>query len=63
MLITIEQFRSRVEGDCAGLVADLQTLTGRYGSEEAKAWENSLGKLSEVFQAPSFQPLHLYFGR
>ena len=62
MLITIEQFRSRVEGDCAGLVADLQTLTGRYGSEEAKAWGNSLGKLSEVFQAPSFQPLHLYFG-
>ena len=62
MLITIEQFRSRVEGDCAGLVADLQALTGRYGSEEAKAWGNSLGKLSEVFQAPSFQPLHLYFG-
>lgn len=62
MLITIEEFRSRIEGDRQGLVADLQALTGRYGSAEAHAWENSLGKLSEVFQAPSFQALHLYFG-
>jgi hypothetical protein len=62
MLITIEQFRTRIETDCPGLVADLQELTGRYGSEEAHAWENSLGKLARAFQAPSFQPLHLYFG-
>lgn len=62
MLITVGQFRSRVERDCHGLIADLQALTGRYGSDEAHAWENSLGKLSKVFQAPSFQPLHLYFG-
>ena len=62
MLITIEHFRSRVEGDCVGLVAELQHLTGRYGPEEAQAWQNSLGRLSQVFQAPSFQPLHLYFG-
>ena len=62
MLVTIEQFRSRVENDRAGLIADLQALTGRYGSEEAHAWENSLGRLSAIFQAPAFQPLHLYFG-
>lgn len=62
MLITIEHFRSRVEDDCAGLVAELQDLTGRYGPEEAQAWQNSLGTLSRVFQDPSFQPLHLYFG-
>jgi len=40
----------------------LQELTGRYGAEEAHAWENSLKKLSEIFRAPSFEPLHLYFG-
>jgi uncharacterized protein len=62
MLITIGQLRSRVENDCASLIAELQALTGRYGTEEAYAWENSLGKLSEVFQSSSFQPLHLYFG-
>src|SRR6267143_5630747 len=62
MLITIEHFRSRVADDCASLVAELQELTGRYGLEEAQAWQNSLGTLSQVFQAPSFQPLHLYFG-
>jgi len=62
MLVTIEQFRSRVENDCAGLVADLQALTGRAGLEEAQAWQNSLTRLSLLFAAPSFQPLHLYFG-
>ena len=62
MLVTIEEFRSRIETDCAGLVEDLQALTGRYGSEEAHAWKSSLGTLSRVFHAPSFQPLHLYFG-
>ena len=62
MLITIGEFRSRIETDCSGLVEDLQALTGRYGSEEAHAWESSLGTLSTVFDAPSFQPLHLYFG-
>jgi DUF2075 family protein len=62
MLVTIEEFRSRIETDSAGLVEDLQALTGRYGSEEAHAWKSSLGTLSRVFHAPSFQPLHLYFG-
>ncbi len=62
MLITIEQLRNRVQSDCKGLVSDLQELTGRYGSEEAHAWESSLGKMSEVFRAPSLQPLHMYFG-
>ena len=62
MLIRIDEFRNRVATDCNQLVADLQELTGRYGSEEAQAWKSSLGKLSHVFQTPSFQPLHLYFG-
>ena len=62
MLITIEEFRRRVASDSAGFVSRLQEETGRYGSEEAQAWENSLSKLSRAFQAPSFQPLHLFFG-
>src|SRR5688500_15785395 len=49
MLMTVESFRHRVENDCKGLIADLQALTGRYGTEEADAWESSLGKLSHIF--------------
>jgi uncharacterized protein len=62
MLITIEEFRRRVTTDTAGLVSRLQEETGRYGAEEAEAWQTSLTKLSRAFQAPSFQPLHLFFG-
>jgi hypothetical protein len=62
MLITIEDFRRRVGSDKAGLVSRLQEETGRYGEQEADAWESSLTKLSHAFQAPSFQPLHLFFG-
>src|ERR1041384_3528050 len=61
MLTTIEEFRRRVANDSGGLVSRLQEETGRYGSEEAQAWENSFTKLSRAFQAPSFQPLHLFF--
>jgi len=62
MLITIEDFRSRITSDADGLVRDLQALTGRYGGNEAQAWRNSLRELSTAFSGPSFQPLHLYFG-
>jgi DUF2075 family protein len=61
MLITIEEFRQRVATDTAGLVCRLQEETGRYGSDEAQAWESSLNKPSQAFASPSFQPLHLYF--
>lgn len=62
MLITVERFRNRIASNLSDLVAELQEFTGRYGSDEAHAWENSLAKLSSMFSAPSFQPLHLYFG-
>lgn len=62
MLITIDEFRRRVASDSAALISRLQEETGRYSSEEAQAWESSLSKLSRAFQAPSFQPLHLFFG-
>lgn len=62
MLTTIDHFRTRVARDRAALISDLQSLTGRYGSEEAEAWNRSLPKISRIFQADSFKPLHLYFG-
>jgi uncharacterized protein len=62
MLVTIQEFRDRIQGDCDGLVRELQALTGRTGEEEAKAWRSSLPKLSLAFSHESFQPLHLYFG-
>jgi uncharacterized protein len=62
MLITIGEFRRRVATDTTGLISRLQEETGRYGGEEAQAWESSLSKLSRAFQDRSFQPLHLFFG-
>jgi hypothetical protein len=62
MLTTVATFRDRVERDCAGLVNELQSLTGRYGSDEANAWSASLRELSEVFKAEALNPLHMYFG-
>lgn len=61
MLITIEEFRRCVATDTAGLIRRLQEETGRYGTNEAQAWESALDKLSQAFASPSFQPLHLYF--
>jgi uncharacterized protein len=63
MLITTEEFRRWFDDDSAGLINRLQEETGRYGSEEAQSWRRSLKTLTRVFQAPSFQPLHLYFER
>lgn len=62
MLLTIGEFRGRVNAHLPELVADLQSATGRSSIEEAAAWVASLPVVSEAFQAEFFQPLHLYFG-
>lgn len=62
MLTTIAQFRTRVATDPDALISDLQSLTGRYGEDEAKAWNRSLAEMSRIFQHDSFKPLHVYFG-
>jgi hypothetical protein len=36
------------------LVSELRELTGRYGSELAEAWNNSLAALGQVTRALSF---------
>ena len=61
MLITIQEFRDRVANDSAGFVLRLQEETGRYGTDEADAWQTSFAKLSQAFNKPSLQGLHLYF--
>ncbi len=61
MLITVEEFRERIGTDLPGLVAELQTVTGRFGDEEKNAWANSLPRLVKAFALPGFDQLHLYF--
>jgi hypothetical protein len=61
-VITVREFQHRVSSDCTDLVKQLQSETGRFGSEEADAWRQSLPKLSAAFESVAFQPLHLYFG-
>jgi hypothetical protein len=63
MLITIDELNRWFSEDPAGVVGRVQEETGRYGSEEARAWQRSIRIMLQVFRAPSFQPLHLYFER
>ena len=62
MLTTVGELRTRIANDTNALIVELQERTGRFGSEEAKAWMRSLPKLSRAFQDTAFQPLHVYFG-
>jgi hypothetical protein len=62
MLLSIAEFRERIERNMDGLVADLQELTHRRTPEEADAWRKSLPGISRAFSAPSFSSLDLYFG-
>ena len=63
MLITIDELNRWFREDPAGVIGRVQEETGRYGSEEARAWQRSIRIMLQVFRAPSFQPLHLYFER
>jgi uncharacterized protein len=62
MLITVEDLRQRVRSDLPALVSQLQESTGRYSTDEAYAWGESLPRLCDLLSAPSMQPLHLYCG-
>ena len=62
VLLNIREFKDRVSGDMESLIGELQSLTGRYGDEEAQAWTSSLPKVASIFSSPGFDPLHLYFG-
>lgn len=63
MLLSVDEFRQKVRSNLPSLLADLQSMTGRRGEEERQAWESSLPALADALAEPSFEPLHLYFGR
>lgn len=60
MLLTVADFRRRVESDIESLVVDLQTLTTRSGQEEREAWMASLPKLSDALSSQPLSQFHLY---
>jgi hypothetical protein len=62
MLLTVGEFKDKVQFEMDALVTDLQFITGRYGEEEDKAWRASLPKIAKTFSSGSFNSLHLYFG-
>lgn len=62
MLLTVGEFKDKVQFEMDALVTDLQFITGRYGEEEDKAWRASLPKIAKTFSSSNFNSLHLYFG-
>lgn len=62
MLLTVSEFRNRVDFDLQNLVKDLQDKTGRRNPQEEAAWKASFRKVRLAFSSPSFDDLHLYFG-
>ena len=62
VLLSISEFRERIDRGLDELVDDLQDLTHRRSPEEAEAWRRSLPGIRNAFSAPSFSSLDLYFG-
>lgn len=61
MLLTVEQFSRHLAHDPAALVKRLQTLTGRYGTDESQAWHASLPVLSRALASPGLAATHVAF--
>lgn len=61
MILEVSEFRRRVVEDLPILISELQSITGRFGEEEAGAWKNSLPRLAKAFSSSGFDSLHLYF--
>jgi uncharacterized protein len=60
VLMTVQEFRARIDAEIDAVVRELQEQTGRYGDEEAAAWRQSLPKLATLLSSEAIQPLHLY---
>jgi hypothetical protein len=63
MLMTVSEFRERVEKDRDGLLDDLRAQTGRGGSNERDSWDHSLRVVADAFKARSLQHLHIFLER
>lgn len=62
MLLTVEDFCSRIQTRLPALVDELQDQTHRHGSAEAEAWNNSLPRLANVLAHPSLSQFHVHIG-
>ena len=62
MLLSFEEFHSRVREDIETLIGDLTEWTGRGGAEEAESWRRSLPTVSNAFLDNRFDNLQLFFG-
>lgn len=62
MLLTVSQFKHKVQSGLGNLVADLQDQTGRFGEEEADAWRSSLPVVAQMLSSPALETFHLFFG-
>lgn len=62
MLLTVAEFKNQVRSSMDALVSELQTVTGRFGDEEAEAWRSSLPCVSELLSSKSLDPYHIFFG-
>jgi len=62
MLMTVAEFRNRVDKALPLLIRDLQDQTGRRNPEEEAAWAASFPAVSHALSTAELQPLHLYFG-
>lgn len=62
MLLTFEEFHSRVREDMNGMISDLADWTGRGGDEEVESWRQSLPAVSDAFRDSRFDSLQLFFG-
>jgi ABC-type dipeptide/oligopeptide/nickel transport system ATPase component len=62
MILTIRDFRDRVETRIDELVAQLKEITGRDSPEEEAAWRHSLPQVSRMLSHRSLESLHMYFG-
>jgi hypothetical protein len=62
MLLTVDDFRTRVYAGLDGLVHDLERHTRRSTDAERTAWRNSLPTLAEVLKHESLGDLHIRLG-
>ena len=62
MLLTVAEFRERVQTNLGGLISELAETTCRTaGPEEQSAWTASLPLFAQALSSQALQSLHLYF--
>jgi len=61
MLLTVQEFRNRVQHGLFDLAEDLAEETGRGGREERDSWFNSLPVLAGLFDGTELAAAHLFF--